>query len=391
MRSAANGASPTVDFDPNSSAFDALPTPSLVLELGAFERNLERMNSYLAARNQQARPHTKTHTSPEIATRQLERSRTVGVCCARVAELEALTGHGIRDVLLTSPISTAEKVERFVACCSPQAAAGNGFGICTVVDSALGVELLAAELERRGRQAHVLIDLDPGFHRTGISFGPPAVDLAHVIGRHRHLKFAGVQMYAGTLMHLRSASQRREQAARLWQRTRETVEALEAAGLPCPIITGGGTGTFDLDISIGVATDVQVGSYVFMDAQYREIEDSPGATEGPFDFFEPALFVIAAAVSQPAPGLITVDAGFKALSCDHAPEVIAPTRVGFHFAGDEHGILELGEAAEQITLGSRVALLVSHCDPTVNLHRDYHLVRDGRLVGTWPVAARGFA
>lgn len=380
-----------IGFDPNSEGFTDLPTPALVLDVDALDRNLERMNSFLAERGQHARPHTKTHKSPEIATRQVGQSRTVGVCCARVAELEAMVNHGLADVLLTSPMTTREKAERFVACCSAQRSGPPGTGVCTVVDSTLGVSILADELKRQNRRAGVFIDLDPGFHRTGIAFGRPAVELALEIERRPELELQGVQMYAGTLMHLEAAAERLEQATALWQKTEETVQALSRRNLPCPVITGGGTGTFDLDGTIGVATDVQVGSYVFMDAQYRTIENSPGASAGPFDFFEPALFVVATAVSQPAPALITVDAGFKALACDHTPEVIEHPDVEYHFAGDEHGILSLGSSPEAVALGDRVALLVSHCDPTVNLHREYHLVRDGALDGRWTVAARGFA
>ena len=379
-----------LSFDPNGAAFADLPTPALVLDREALARNLERMNSFLAAQGQHARPHTKTHKSPEIAALQVAMSQTVGVCCARVAELEALVESGIRDVLVTSPMTTREKVRRFVACLPEAPSEAPGSGVCTVVDSGLGVELLAAELQRSGKQAAVIIDLDPGFHRTGIDFGEPALGLARLIADHPQLHLHGLQMYAGTLMHLESAAERFEKATALWQRAKETAELLEANGHACPVLTGGGTGTFDLDASIGIATDLQVGSYVFMDAQYRAIENSPAGTAGPFDFFEPALFVIAAAVSQPAPGLITVDAGFKALSCDHAPEVPAHPAVNYHFAGDEHGILQLGAASRDIALGDRVALLVSHCDPTVNLHQSYHLVRNGRLDGTWPIAARGF-
>lgn len=175
MNAAGRESTSPLGFDPNADDFADLPTPSLVLDLDAFERNLEKMNSFLAERGQHARPHTKTHKSVDIASRQLDQSQTVGVCCARVAELEALAGGGIGDILLTSPMTTPEKVRRFVACCSADRRSTPGSGICTVVDCSLGVEILAAELRAQSRRAGVVIDLDPGFHRTGTGFGEPAL------------------------------------------------------------------------------------------------------------------------------------------------------------------------------------------------------------------------
>jgi D-serine deaminase-like pyridoxal phosphate-dependent protein len=263
----------------------------------------------------------------------------------------------------------------------------------TVVDSELGVQRLERAAARADTHCNVLIDLDPGFHRTGVPMGDAAVALAGLIGDSAHLELRGVQMYAGTLMHLEDATERRARSTALWQEAARTVERIRALGLGCEVLTGGGTGTFELDAELGIATDLQVGSYVFMDAQYRVIESPASqAASAPFDFFEPSLFVVAAAVSQAVPELITVDAGFKALSCDHAPEVLAgdaASALRYHFAGDEHGMIELGAAPEAIRLGDRVALLVGHCDPTVNLHQHYVVVRDGQIEGTWQIAARG--
>ena len=380
-----------MSFDANSAPLRALPTPSLVLDADALERNLARMNALLEARGAFARPHTKTHKSPEIAGLQMAQPRTVGVCCARVAEAEAMVAASLTSVLVTSPIVTAEKIERFTALAAEHA------GVWTVVDSELGVEALERALEQRGARCSVVVDLDPGFHRTGVEMGQPAVALARRIAASERLELRGLQMYAGTLQHLDSAAERQEKSTVLWRKTLEIAGEIRALGEKCEVLTGGGTGTFDIDAEIGVATDLQVGSYVFMDAQYRAIESpvgrgaasDAGGGAAAFDDFEPALFVVAAAISQSVPELITVDAGFKALACDHVPEVSAFPDMRYHYAGDEHGMIQLGEEPGRIALGDRVALLVSHCDPTVNLHDHYVVLRGGAPAEQWPIAARG--
>ncbi len=385
-----------MSLDLSRADFRDLPTPALVLDADALERNIARMNAHLEGHSAWARPHTKTHKSPEIARLQLAQSRTVGVCCARVAEAEAMVAGGVEQVLVTSPIVTPEKVRRFASLAGAQS------GVWTVVDSSVGVTALEEAARGVGAQIGVVVDLDPGFHRTGIRMGEPAVKLASRVHASPHLILHGVQMYAGTLMHLESASERREKAAALWGEVEEVVTAVRAAGAGCEVITGGGTGTFDIDAAHALPTDLQVGSYVFMDAQYRVIECETKQGEGedgddaesweptaPFDFFEPSLFVVAAAISQSVPSLITVDAGFKSLSVDHVPEVMGHPGVRYHFAGDEHGMLQLPKSEAPVALGDLVALLVSHCDPTVNLHDHYTVVRGGEVVDTWKVAARG--
>lgn len=366
------------------SALRDLPTPSLVLDADALERNLGRMDEFLEGHGAYARPHTKTHKSPEIARLQLERSRTVGVCCARVAEAEALVAHDVVPVLVTSPIVTNEKIQRFVDL------ATRSQEVWTVVDSELGVDRLADECERRDTRCGVIVDLDPGFHRTGAPMGEVAVGLAQRILENDRLHLHGVQMYAGTLMHLEDPEERQSGAESLWREVDATVAAIRALGTGCEVITGGGTGTFDLDAPHSTPTDLQVGSYVFMDAQYRVIRNQASLGKAaPFDYFEPSLFVVAAAISQSVPHLVTVDAGFKALASDHVPEVVGHEGMRFHYGGDEHGMIQMNHSASSIAIDDRVALLVSHCDPTVNLHEQYVVLKGGVPVDTWKIAARG--
>ena len=374
-----------MSFDPNSDALRDVPTPALLVDADALERNVERMNQFLASAGKRARPHTKTHKCVEIARLQEGQTQTVGLCCARVSEAEALAAAGLGPLLLTSPSVSVDKIERVVRLASRSE-------VWTVVDSELGRSRLEAAAGHQGVSCKVLIDLDPGFHRTGVPMGEAVLELARAVTASPRLDLQGVQMYAGTLMHLDSADERKERSIALWSRVQELVLELGSLGLRAPIVTGAGTGTFDIDAEIELVTDLQVGSYVFMDGQYRTIENLASArTDAPFDYFEPALFVLATAISQAVPEMITVDAGTKSLSTDEPPEVVGCNDCRYHFAGDEHGMIDLRARPDAIQLGERVALLVGHCDPTVNLHDHYVVLRGGRPEGTWKVIGRGLA
>jgi len=365
---------------PRPVALEELATPALLLHVDAMEENLAKMAEHGQRSRKGLRPHTKTHKCPLIARRQLE-AGAVGLCCAKISEAEVMVAAGIESVLVTSPVVSPEKVRRVVEL-SRQAPE-----LAVVVDSDLGVDRLAEAASSAGVEVAVLVDLDVGTHRTGIAPGAPALALARRIDRLPGLRFCGLQAYAGHLMHVPGHEQRRTSSHRALADAVETRRLLEADGLPVRILTGGGTGTWDIDSEVEAMTDLQVGSYLFMDVQYLRIGDRLGDR---FAAFRPALTLLVTAISQPVPQLITVDAGFKAFASEEA----APTArnvdgVVYHFAGDEHGILELKAPSRPVRLGDKLEFLTPHCDPTVNLHDVYHVVRDGVVEELWPIAARG--
>jgi D-serine deaminase-like pyridoxal phosphate-dependent protein len=357
-----------------------LPTPALLIDGPAFERNIKKMAEHLAAHGVKLRPHAKTHKSADIARKQLG-AGAIGICCAKVSEAETLAREGIGPLLVTSPLTTADKAARFVALAKTQPEA------LVVVDSELGAEVLAQAAREAGITAGVLIDLDVGTRRTGVTCGEPAVAFAKHVAARPELKLHGVQAYAGHLMHVDGYDIRRQRSLEALGTAAGTRKAIEAAGIPCPIFSGGGTGTFDIDIEVPGITDLQCGSYLFMDVQYRLI-GGPGSEL--LDTFEPTLFVWSTAISQPAEGRITVDAGYKALSNENVrPMLLDHPNTKYSWGGDEHGILSLGEGDPPIRLGDKVKIFIAHCDPTVNLYDHYHVVRDGQVVEQWPVTARG--
>lgn len=358
----------------------ALPTPALIVDGAAFDRNIAKMAAHMKARGVGLRPHAKTHKSAVIARKQLELG-AIGICCAKVSEAEALAAKGIGPFLITSPLATRDKAERFAALARLHP------DTMVVVDSKLGAELLSAVATDCGITMGVLLDLDVGSQRTGVPCGQPAVDFARHVSTLPGLTVQGVQAYAGHIMHVTGHEKRRQRSLETMAAAADTRGAIEAAGINCPIFTGGGTGTFDIDVAVPGITDLQCGSYPFMDVQYRIIGGPNGDL---FDAFEPALFVWSTAISQPVPGRITIDAGIKALVYDwKRPALLEYPATTYDWGGDEHGIIQYEGDIPPFNIGDRVKVFVSHCDPTVNLYDVYHVVRDGMVVETWPVTARG--
>jgi D-serine deaminase-like pyridoxal phosphate-dependent protein len=355
-------------------------TPALLVDADALERNLARMAKHAKQKGVALRPHTKTHKCPLLARRQLEHG-AIGVCAAKLAEAEVMVDAGIEAVLVTSPVVTRDKIARAVEL----ARRSGGFQI--VVDNLAAAKSLSEAAEAAGVVVGVLIDLDPGIRRTGVAPGAPALALLREVKKLRGLRFDGLQSYAGHVMHVEGWEARKARSLQALASSLETKAAMEREGHEVRVFTGGGTGTFDIDCDVDAFTDLQVGSYLFMDCGYRRIGDRDSAV---FDAFEASLFVASTAISQPAAGFITVDAGFKAMAADSGvPELRDVTGVVYHWGGDEHGILQLEAPSRPIGLGDQVVLIAPHCDPTVNLYDVLHPYRDGRIEELWPIAARG--
>ncbi len=354
-----------------------LNTPALIVEIEALERNIAAMAGFAAKAGLKLRPHAKTHKSVEIARRQIA-AGAVGVCCAKLGEAEALAAGRIENILITSPVVAAAGVERLAALATRTS------GLMAAVDHPDAVDALAAS----GTDLTLMVDIDPGIHRTGVADGEAALALARRIADAPGLTFAGVQFYCGMQQHIEAFDPRREAIVERTAYLEGIVRALTEAGLAPGIVTGGGTGTHVIDAELGVFTELQVGSYVFMDRQYGDC-DLTGDGRAPF---ETALMIDARTISANHPFMATVDAGFKAFATEAgSPPILAGAAAGstYHFMGDEHGavIPPSGEAAPR--LGEVVTFAAPHCDPTVNLYEAYHAVRGDTLIDIWPIEARG--
>jgi 3-hydroxy-D-aspartate aldolase len=378
MTSEALAAARALVGKPGSRA--AIPTPALVLDLDAFERNVALMADHCRVNGLGLRPHAKTHKSVAIARAQIA-AGALGQCCAKLGEAEAMAAGGIESILITSPVVTAGGIARLMALNTKLP------DLMVVVDNPENARALAAAAAEARRSLKVLVDLDVGLHRTGIRPGEDATELAELLDAAEFLELRGLQAYAGHLMHIHDFAERREKSLAAMKVLGEQRDALKAKGLCCDIISGGGTGSYNIDPEANVLTELQGGSYIFMDKQYGDLALGNGASFP----FATSLFVQMSVVSNNTRNLATTDAGFKAFATDAEPPVLlsgAPEGASYFFFGDEQGGILLPDGAH-LPLGSVLTAMTPHCDPTVNLYDAYHVVRGDTLVDIWPIEARG--
>ncbi|MDB5465030.1 MAG: threonine aldolase family protein [Phenylobacterium sp.] len=355
---------------------DLIPTPAAVLDLDAFDRNVAKMAARAKAAGLALRPHAKSHKCSAIAHRQIE-AGAVGICCAKLAEAEAMAAAGVAAILVTSPIAGAAQAERAARLAQDVA----DFRI--VIDHPDGAAELGAAAQG---PIQVLIDVDPGMGRTGVHDAAQAVEVARAIAAQSNLKLLGVQCYGGHWQHMEGANARAAAVADGMAYLSSVIAALRQAGADIRVVTGGGTGTFEADAAQGVLTEVQPGSFAFMDREYRDAlkADPDGA-------FEQALAIAATVISANHPKWVTVDAGLKAFATDGpAPVALTPKFEGstYRFFGDEHGLLMRpeGQATER---GERIDFVPPHIDPTLDRYDVMHFVRGDVLVEIAPIEARG--
>ena len=366
--------------DPNligqAGSRDRIPTPAAVLDLDAFERNVVKMASRAKAAGLALRPHAKSHKCSAVALRQIE-AGAVGICCAKLAEAEAMAAAGVARILITSPIAGAFQADRAARLAQDLA----DFRI--VVDHVDGArELGAAALG----PMQVLIDVDPGMGRTGVASAEQAVEVARVIAAQPNLKLIGVQCYGGHWQHMEGANARAAAVADGMAYLQTVIAALRQAGADIQVVTGGGTGSFAADAAQAVLTEIQPGSFAFMDREYRvALKDDPDGA------FEQALTIAATVITANQPKWVTVDAGLKAFATDGPLPLPATPKFAtcaYRFFGDEHGMLMRPKDGE-VARGERVDFVPPHVDPTLDRYDVMHMVRGDVLVEIAPIEGRG--
>lgn len=358
-----------------------LATPALLLDLDAFEGNLRTMAEHCKTAGCAFRPHAKTHKCPEITRRQIK-SGAIGISVATVAEAEAMAAAGIPGILLTSPIVEPAKIARMARL------AQKGRDILLAVGHAREVELLNDAAASVKRRIDVLVDIDVGDRRTGVLPGEPAVELARLVARCKHLRLRGLQAYAGHASHVVGFERREKTSRQAMGQAVTTRELFTKAGLKVDILSGGSTGTYNIDSAIAGVTELQVGSYVFMDVDYRRIGSR--SDKQVYSDFRPSLTVLTTVVSVSHADRVTVDAGTKALDTTvaHRPEAKGQPALVYNRAGDEFGTLTVEKGGRLPRLGERLEFIVPHCDPTTNLYNRLYSTRGDKVEATWDIVAR---
>ncbi|HEY4372288.1 MAG TPA: DSD1 family PLP-dependent enzyme [Burkholderiales bacterium] len=354
-------------------------TPALIVDLDALDANLARMAAYARERGMRLRTHAKMHKCSALARRQVELG-AVGVCCQKASEAEVMVAGGINDVLISNEVVGAAKLAR-VAALAQRAR----IGVC--VDSAAVARDLSAAAVQAGTTVDVYVEIDVGARRCGVVPGQDALALARAIAELPGLHLMGLQAYHGSAQHLRSAAERRAAIAEATRLAKLSRDLLLSAGLPCPVVTGAGTGTFELEGESGVYNELQPGSYAFMDADYGRNQTAQPFAHG--------LFILATVMSR-APAHAVLDVGLKTHSVDSGMPLVHADADGRPLAGleyrkasDEHGVVFAADGVALPELGAKLRLIPGHIDPTVNLHDWLVGVRDGRVAELWPVDARG--
>jgi D-serine deaminase-like pyridoxal phosphate-dependent protein len=358
-------------------SLEDIDTPALVLDLDALQRNIARMAEAVKDSGVRLRPHAKSHKCVEIARAQIA-AGAVGLCAQKTSEAQALIAGGVADVLVTNEVVGKTKLARL-------ARLAKEAKVAVLADDARNVTELDAAARGERVRLEVLVELDVGAGRCGVAPGEPALMLARSIAACRNLRFGGLHAYHGVAQHQRDPAERRTAIAAAAEQALLTRRLIERNGIACDTVTGAGTGTFLLEAASRVYSEIQPGSYVFMDADYgRNIweEDWPR--------FEQSLFILTTVMSTPAASRAVVDAGLKASSVDSGMPLVRD-RPGVEYvkASDEHGVLKIGAGAKGPALGEKLLLVPGHCDPTVNLYDRYVCVRNGKVEAMWPVSARG--
>jgi len=340
-----------------------LPTPALLLDLDKFEANLARMAARIKESGKSLRPHAKAHKCVEIAKGQVA-AGAIGVCVATVAEAELMAGAGIPGLLLTSPVADPLKMARIV-----------NIGAMVVVDHLQQVAWYDQAASASGKKLDVLVDLDVGDHRTGARSPEDAAEIAEAVDQAAHLELRGLQAYSVLGSHAGGVEERKRVSTETFRIAARALGIMLRRGLSTEIVTGGSTGTWEIDTAVPEVTELQAGSYVLMDLAYRR--------EG-LDF-QNALTVLATVVSANHPGFVTVDAGFKAFATDRAygPEAVDLPGSTYRWGGDEFGYVDV--SAGLPNLGARLEFIPPHCDPTTNLYDRIYACRGEQVEAVWPL------
>ena len=359
---------------------DDLPTPALTVDLDAFESNVRKMQSHAKSKGRALRPHAKTHKCAEIGKRLIQ-AGAVGACCAKLGEAEALADAGVTGILLTGAAVGPSRVERAIRLARKHP------DTIFSVDNASNADELNAAARAAKLRLNVAIDLYVG-RRTGILPGQAALGLAQQIDKLPGLKLHGIQAYAGHCAHIKGFAERKKGSTEQMAEAIDTRRMLEKSGIACNWLSGGSTGTYNIDSDIDGMTELQPGSYMFMDIDYNRIGGQDGEI---YRDFQNSLTVLTSVISIPKDENPVVDGGLKAFSTDKpfTPEPKNLPGVTYRWGGDEHGVLTLAVDARRLKLNDRVEFLVPHCDPSVNLYDRIFACRGEQVEAVWAITARG--
>jgi len=357
-----------------------LDTPALCVDVDKLTRNIDAMRTKLAPMKVASRPHAKTHKCPTIAKMQLA-GGSIGICTAKLSEAEVFAANGIQPILMTTSNVSPSKIRRAMALrkTNPQ--------FVQAVDHPDNARDLDDAAKAAGIVADVVIDVAIGT-RSGVPAGDQALALGQLIDTLHHLRLRGIISYDGGAQHIKGFKNRLKQTLERFGPSVDTFERFKKAGLNTEIFSGGGTGTYNILPRAGHVTDLQVGSYIFMDCQYLDIGGE--SNEEVYTDFESSLTVVTTVLNTYFPKSITTDAGAKALTLNKpGPWVIGEKDFRYNAGSDEFGVIAYDTAQRSYKVGDKLELIVPHCDPVVNEYDQMYAIKNDKVTAVWPISARG--
>ncbi len=359
-----------------------LETPCLIIDKDILEQNLRKMQTLAESKGKKLRPHAKTHKCTTLAKKQIEYG-AIGVCAAKISEAELLAKAGVKGILLTGPFAAERKINKIVEILSVCPS------LMITVDNRVTIDILNNLLQQKNLSVDVLLDIDAGLKRTGVN-PSDALRMGEYILSKKNLRLCGIQAYAGHLQHIASYSERRDSSQKSLEEIIPVFNELKSKADSCNIFSASGTGTFEIDSSMPEVTEHQVGSYLFMDAEYLAVDSSEDSSG--FVTFKPALRLLTTVISTNQKGFVTVDAGLKSMYSDGAvPKIITPefADMKYDWFGDEYGKIISSENRNTPLLDTVLELVTSHCDPTVNLFDKYYVTEGDKVIDEWKIDLRG--
>lgn len=351
-----------------------LDTPVLCIDLDRMDSNIGSMAGYCRKHGVQWRPHAKCHKTPAIALREIE-AGAIGVTCAKVSEAEVMAAGGVRDILIANMIVGPRKLERV-------AALRRWADPIVACDHFAQVQPLSDVCQKRGVEVRVLIEVNLGLDRVGVTPGKDTLELAQAISRLKGVRLAGIMGYEGHLLQVAQLAEKEQKIRESMALLVGCKEQILKAGIACDIVSAGGTGSYQYTVMCPGVTEVQAGGGIFMDPYYRvkcQVKD--------LDY---ALTILATVVSRPTLERAILDAGRKTMN----PDVAMPLVVGYNDAevkrlSAEHCELTLGPNSQDLKIGDKVELVVGYGDFTTVLHDEFYGFRGERLEVIWPILGRG--
>ncbi|MCG9126863.1 DSD1 family PLP-dependent enzyme [Candidatus Poribacteria bacterium] len=356
---------------------DLLDTPALLIDLDILDDNIQNMADYFSGISTDLRPHLKTHKNPIIAQKQID-AGAIGITCAKLGEAEAVVDFGIQDVLIANQIVGPQKIERLINLADRSR-------IMVAVDCSENVQDISDAAKSKGVTVRILIEVNIGMNRCGVEPGNDVLELAKHICDSPNLVFEGLMGYEGHIVARTSKDDREKAVKNDMQHLVDSKKLLTENGISVNIMSGGGTGTYDITSRIPEMTEIQAGSYVFMDSTYNRVE-------GLDKKFENSLSLLTTIVSRPQPKRIIVDAGMKVLTTEFGnPQPIGYSDLEMVGLSEEHGKLEASNDSINLKPGEKIKLLPTHCCTTVNLHDKCYGIRNEIVEYCWDITARGKA